>query len=62
MIKADCEEMRQRYGAEIVYPDRVLCQGGTCQVALNGRPLYRDAHHLTTFGARQLTPLLASIF
>ncbi|MFL5239959.1 MAG: acyltransferase family protein [Rhizomicrobium sp.] len=55
-------QMRQRYGAEIVYPDRVLCQGGTCQVALNGRPLYRDAHHLTTFGARQLTPLLASIF
>ena len=55
-------QMRKRYGAEIVYPDRVLCGGGACQVALNGRPLYRDAHHLTTFGAYQLAPLLAQVF
>ena len=26
------------------------------------RPLYRDAHHLTTFGAYQLAPLLAQVF
>jgi peptidoglycan/LPS O-acetylase OafA/YrhL len=55
-------QMRERYGAEIIYPDRVLCSSGTCRVALNGRPLYRDAHHLSAFGARQLTPLLASVF
>lgn len=55
-------QMHKRYGIEVVYPDRVLCRDGACQVALNGRPLYRDAHHLTTFGARQLTPLLASVF
>jgi peptidoglycan/LPS O-acetylase OafA/YrhL len=54
--------MHRRYGAEVVYPDRVLCSGGACKVALNGRPLYRDAHHLSVFGAKQLTPLLAEVF
>lgn len=55
-------QMRKRYGAEVVYPDRVLCPDGACRVALNGRPLYRDAHHLSVFGAKQLTPLLAEVF
>jgi hypothetical protein len=55
-------QMHKRYGAEIVYPDRVLCADGACQVALDGRPLYRDAHHLSVFGATQLAPLLASVF
>jgi hypothetical protein len=40
----------------------VFCDSAACNVALNGRPLYRDAHHLSVFGARQLTPLLASVF
>ncbi len=55
-------QMRQRYGAQIIYPDRVLCKAGACRIALNGRPLYRDAHHLSVFGAKQLVPLLASAF
>jgi hypothetical protein len=54
--------MRKRYGAEIVYPDRALCADGVCMVALNGRPLYRDGHHLSVFGAKQLAPLLAPVF
>ncbi len=55
-------QMHRRYGAEVVYPDRVLCSASVCKVALNGRPLYRDAHHLSVFGAKQLTPLLAEVF
>ncbi len=55
-------EMHKRYGAHVVYPDQALCKDGHCQVALNDRPLYRDAHHLSVFGARQLTPLLAAVF
>jgi peptidoglycan/LPS O-acetylase OafA/YrhL len=55
-------EMHKRYGAQVVYPDRVLCKAGSCRVALNGRPLYRDAHHLSVLGANQLTPLLAAAF
>jgi hypothetical protein len=55
-------QMHARYGAEIVHPEHVLCKDGACRVALNGRPLYRDAHHLSVFGAQQLTPLLARLF
>jgi len=55
-------QMRKRFGAQVVYPDRVLCSLSACRVALNGRPLYRDAHHLSVFGANQLVPLFASVF
>jgi peptidoglycan/LPS O-acetylase OafA/YrhL len=55
-------EMKKRYGVQLVYPDQVICAGAACKIALNGRPLYRDAHHLSTFGAKQLVPLFASVF
>ena len=51
--------LRQRYGAMVLYPHSVLCRSGTCAVALNGVPLYRDEHHLSVKGARQLLPLFA---
>jgi hypothetical protein len=28
-------------------------------VAFDGRPLYRDEHHLSVFGAMRLMPLMA---
>jgi hypothetical protein len=46
----------------VLYPHRVLCANGSCDVALNGIPLYRDEHHLSVFGARQLTPLMRGAF
>jgi peptidoglycan/LPS O-acetylase OafA/YrhL len=55
-------QMHKRYGTDVVYPDRVFCKQGACRTSMKGRPLYRDAHHLSTFGAKQLTPLLASVF
>jgi peptidoglycan/LPS O-acetylase OafA/YrhL len=61
-VLATFARMQRRYGVQIVYPDRVLCDSAACSVALNGRPLYRDAHHLSVFGAKQLTPLLAAAF
>jgi hypothetical protein len=54
--------MHKRYGADVVYPDRVFCKNEACRVSMHGRPLYRDAHHLSVFGAHQLAPLLASVF
>ena len=55
-------QMHNRYSAKVVYPDRVFCHGGACRISMRGRPLYRDGHHLSTFGAQQLTPLLAAVF
>jgi hypothetical protein len=54
--------MRQRFGATVLYPHSVLCGTGSCQVALNGIPLYRDEHHLSVQGARLLVPLLEREF
>lgn len=55
-------QMNKTYGAKVIYPHQVLCATGTCKVALRGIPLYRDQHHLSVFGARQLTPLIAQAF
>ena len=45
------------YGVTVVYPDQILCPGDTCKVAFNGLPIYRDEHHLTVKGAKELEPL-----
>ncbi|HWE07252.1 MAG TPA: acyltransferase family protein [Rhizomicrobium sp.] len=54
--------LRQRYGAIVLYPHSVLCRTGSCEVALNGIPLYRDEHHLSVKGALQLLPLFTQTF
>jgi len=53
--------LNNRYGAQIVYPDSILCRKGHCEVQQNGIPLYRDADHLTAKGVRNLEPLLQDI-
>jgi hypothetical protein len=35
-----------------------LCPGAHCAIVRDGRPLYYDDNHLSTFGAATLTPLL----
>ncbi|MGH6875962.1 MAG: acyltransferase family protein, partial [Rhizomicrobium sp.] len=54
--------LQRQYGATILYPHRILCATGTCEIALNGIPLYRDDHHLSVLGARQLIPLMTEAF
>jgi len=56
------EKLKHEHAARVLYPHRILCATGSCQVALNGVPLYRDEHHLSVLGARQLTPLLQQAF
>jgi hypothetical protein len=51
--------LKKRFDFTLLRPDAILCQGGSCSVVRDGRPLYYDNHHLSTFGARQLTPLFA---
>jgi peptidoglycan/LPS O-acetylase OafA/YrhL len=54
--------MKKKYGVKILYPHQILCASGACELALNDRPLYRDEHHLSVFGAMQLTPIVAQAF
>lgn len=43
-----------------IYPDRVFCKTGMCEVAHDGKPLYFDDNHLSLFGARQLAEKITS--
>jgi hypothetical protein len=54
--------MHDQYGAKILYPHEILCATGQCQLSMNDRPLYRDEHHLSVFGALKLAPLLSHAF
>jgi hypothetical protein len=61
-IFATMAAMQKKYGVRILYPHQILCARGSCELALNDRPLYRDEHHLSVFGAMQLTPIVAQVF
>ncbi|MGN6516982.1 MAG: SGNH hydrolase domain-containing protein, partial [Rhizomicrobium sp.] len=56
------ERMKSKYGATVLYPYQILCATGRCELALDDRPLYRDSHHLSVFGAMQLTPIVQKAF
>ncbi|HSC61103.1 MAG TPA: SGNH hydrolase domain-containing protein, partial [Rhizomicrobium sp.] len=56
------KHMQDRYGANILYPHEILCASGKCELSMNDRPLYRDEHHLSVFGAMQLMPLVSQAF
>jgi peptidoglycan/LPS O-acetylase OafA/YrhL len=47
----------------VLDPVPLLADGaGICRVERNGRALYSDRHHLSTYGAMQLRPLFETIF
>lgn len=56
------EAMREKYGVLVLRPDAVLCGSGKCDVVRDGHPLYRDAHHLSTYGAKQIEPVFGPAF
>lgn len=56
------DEAVARCGAVLLDPLPYLCSDGFCRGALNGRPLYRDADHLSEFGNRLLVPMFEPIF
>ena len=56
-VLATFAALQRKDGVTIVYPHEVLCRSGACAVSLNGIPLYRDEHHLSVYGAHQLTAL-----
>jgi peptidoglycan/LPS O-acetylase OafA/YrhL len=45
-----------------VHPEQILCPQGECQTYAEGKPLYKDADHLTIWGARLLLPLFEPMY
>ena len=44
-------------GAKTLDPTKVLCPKNECKSLQNGRPLYRDADHMSENGNKILTPM-----
>lgn len=47
---------------EVIDPTERFCPADTCLLHIDGRPLYYDASHLSTLGARYAGPLIQPIF
>jgi len=56
------ESLRKKYALTSVWPSSILCGRTNCEVQRGGNPYYGDAHHLSVFGAEQLTPLFKPLF
>jgi peptidoglycan/LPS O-acetylase OafA/YrhL len=46
----------------VLYPNAVLCHGGSCAYSDDGKPLYSDRGHLNARGAMDLHGMIADIF
>jgi peptidoglycan/LPS O-acetylase OafA/YrhL len=51
-----------KYGVELIRTRDFLCDPRLCRVSYEGRSLYRDADHLSAFGADYLSPLFHPAF
>jgi hypothetical protein len=56
------DEAAERCGVRLLDPLPYLCDQQYCRSSLDGRPLYRDADHLSEFGNRLLLPMFKTIF
>jgi len=54
--------MKDRYRIEIVRTHDFLCDAKTCRVVDAGHSLYRDADHLSAYGANVVASILAPVF
>ena len=46
----------KQYRYSLVNPQEVLCDQVGCDIEYDGRSLYRDYHHLSTYGAQYMRP------
>ena len=53
---------RERCGVKILDPLPYLCKDGRCDALAEGRSLYSDDNHLSTYGGSHLVPLFSQIF
>lgn len=50
-VFAEFHNLEAKYRISIVYPHVALCAETRCEIALNGKLLYKDDNHLSKFGA-----------
>ena len=58
----DLAALRMKYGVTVVDPAELMCATGHCELTRGGKPLYVDHHHLSVYGAQQLSRSLCVSF
>ena len=61
-VLKDLAMLKSKYGVVVVDPAQLMCANSQCELMRDGRPLYFDHHHLSVFGALQLTGLFKPLF
>jgi len=56
------DEAVQRCGAKILDPIPYLCDKEYCYGDINGKPLYFDRNHLSSYGAKRISPIYDEVF
>lgn len=53
--------LREHYTFTVHAPESIFCNASICASQLEGKPLYRDSHHLSRWGAEQMRPIVEQI-
>ncbi len=61
-VSIELARLHAKYGVLIIDPASALCASDDCVLQRQGRPLYADHHHLSVFGAMQLSGLFTRAF
>ena len=57
-VFAVLSQLQTEYGVDVLMPSVFLCDESICKVALDdGTSLYRDDHHVSTFGAKYISEM-----
>ncbi|HLJ53223.1 MAG TPA: acyltransferase family protein [Rhizomicrobium sp.] len=61
-VLTELARLHAKYGVPIIDPAALLCASDKCILQRDGRPLYADHHHLSVFGAMQVSALFTPAF
>lgn len=56
------EKFAQQQKVHLIRPDTALCGERSCKLTVDGKPIYVDDNHLSTFGARSVSSVFAPLF
>lgn len=61
-VIAVMDDLKNRYSVQLIDPATVMCDKRICKVVVDGRSLYLDGHHLSTFGSEYVSSIFDTLF
>ena len=62
LVNRTFDRLQSEFGVGTLDPAQLLCENGVCANTRDGRSIYRDLDHVSSYGAAELQPLLDPIF